>query len=197
MFRFIPVTFVALGLTLPTFAGDKPSVRRDTEFPVEVHTGLKSGSVRVGDTIEFRTAEAVLIGNGVVVPRNATILGTVTEVRSRNADGPRALIRIRIHTLRWKSGEASLNAMVSAVRHVRFSDPNISFPQLPTFMEGIRIVSHLRHEAVTDFFSDQRNFTIRSGVGLMLRQIDPEAFPDRDFNVLSANDSNKRESLVQ
>lgn len=150
MFRFISITLLALASAAPLMHADGPVlVRRDTEIPVEIRTRIKSGSAKVGDPIEFRTTEAVLIGNNVVVPENSSVLGTIVEVQ--HGGEPRAMVRIRIHTLRWKSGESMLNAIVASVRHGHIDVPDWGFGPQPTFMEGIRIVSYQQHEACTDF----------------------------------------------
>lgn len=197
MFRIISITLFAMGTAATLFGADGPMmVRRDTEIPVEVRSKIKSESAKVGDTVEFRTTIAVLIGKNVVVPENSEVLGTVVDVQHNGTDGPRSLVRIRIHTLRWKSGETALNAIVASVRHGHIDVPDWGFGPQPTFMEGIRIVSYQRHEACTDFSSAQKNFTVRSGVSLMLRQIDPAAYPDRDFNVYTPDDQRTAKNYV-
>jgi len=174
----LPLVLVSLAMS-----GTDAAVRRDTQFPVQVRHTVKADSAKVGDPVEFRTDEAVLIGNNVVIPEDATILGTIIKVERRSRDSRQSLIRIRIHTLRWKTGEAALNAMVSSIRRPYASATDWHFHDMPTFVEGIRVTSYQRRDAYTDFSSDQKNVTLRAGVALMLRQIDPEAYPDRDFKV--------------
>jgi hypothetical protein len=189
MLRLALTAVASLTLIASSSASDdlKVEVRHNTEFPVEVHGTIKSASARVGDTVEFRTEIPVLIGNKIVVPNNATILGTVTEVRHGEHDWPRSLIRIRIHTLRWKDQQIHLNAMVTSIRRVRHMTAVATFGSMPTFLEGVRVVSHLQHNASTEFVSDQKDVVIRSGVSFMIRQIDPDAYPDDDLRILTSN----------
>lgn len=196
MFRLSLITISAVLLSASSLSAfDEPAnVRRDTEFPVEVAHTVKAKSAKVGDTVEFRTAEAVLIGNDIVVPRSATILATITEVQRRSPDSRRSLIRIRIHTLRWKHGEAPLNAIVASVRSPQSRSADWLFRNIPTFLEGIRVISYQRHRAFTEFLSDKKEVTLRSGVTLMLRQIDPTAYPDREFDVYTPDSQRTAEN---
>lgn len=184
----------ALLLISSSAFGGETLVRRDTEFPVEIVHTIKGKNAKAGDPVEFRTTEAVLIGNDIVVPRNATILGTILEVQKRGPAWPKSLLRVRIHTLRWKNGEASLNAMIASVMRPHMDSAAWNFRPAPTFMEGIRVVSHQRREAYTEFFSDRRDVVLRSGVGFMLRQIDPTNYPDQDFDVFKSDDDRTAEN---
>lgn len=188
MFRFSFTTFASLLLIASLSASDeqKVEVRRDTEFAVEVHGTIKSAAAKVGDTVQFRTEGAVLIGNKMVVPDNSTVLGTITEVRQGRRHYPRSLIRIRIHTLRWKDKEAHLNAIVTSIRHIHEVTDLSLASYVPTFLEGVRVVSHLQREASTEFLSDHKEITIRGGVRLAIRQVDPDDYPDQ-LRTLSAN----------
>ncbi len=179
---------VALGLVLThsLCASERQfSVRRDTQFPVEFKHSIKAKNAKVGDTVEFRTVGAVLIGNNVVVPDNSVILATIVEVQHRSATSRRSLLRLKIHTVRWKDGEAPLNAIVTSVRPGRIQELELRWHRtlIPTFLEGIKIVSHQQRDADTEFYSDDKDFTLRGGVALLLRQIDPNAYPEREMVV--------------
>ena len=196
MFRIcLLVTYAALLVPLVCACDQGPVVRRDTEFPVDVRSTVKSKSAKVGDAVEFRTVEAVLIGHNIVVPEDATILGTITEVRNQSSANRGSLVRIRIHTLRWEGGEACLNAMVTSIGRGRLNQPNWFRRRLPTFLEGIRIVSHLQENAYTDFMSNRKDITIRSGVTLTLRQIDPGAYRESDFTIQKSDEQRTAENL--
>ncbi len=180
------IAIVASGVLIFSSAlcGETP-VPRDTEFPVELAHTVNVRNAKVGDPIEFHTLEPVLIGNDTVVPQNATILGSITEIQRRGPGWQRCLIRITIHSLRWKRGEAVLNAMVSSILRPHADELYWRFRYAPTFMEGIRVISHQRGDAYTEFFSDHKDVVLHSGVSFMLRQIEPEGNPDRELNVYS------------
>lgn len=172
-------------LLVPFFAfAGEPTVRRETQFPVEVRHTISASSAKIGDTVEFRTDEPVLIGNNIVVPEKATILGTVVDVRRHTGSFP-SVLRIRFDRLRWKSGEAKLNAMVLSVRRLYAEAGDWRFHYAPTFIEGIRVISHQQRDAYTEFICDKKDVTLRSGVAFMLRQIDPDSYPAREFMVYS------------
>ena len=161
------------------------TVRRDTQFPVELHTTVKSDDAKPGTKLEFRTTEAVLIGNNIVVPSNSKVLGTIELVRSDATTGPRHLLRIQIDTLKWKKSQASLNAVIASVeptaaqkmltaRRHRFPWP----PALPQpFLKGVHIRAHYLRDAYTDFFSDDNRISLRSGMVFVLRHVDPDHIP--------------------
>jgi len=176
MFRLAVTSFASLLLVASVSGSEAPKleVRHDTEFPVEVHGTIKSATAKVGDTVEFRTTIPVLIGNNIVVPGNSTILGTITEVRRDRRNYPNSLVAIRFHTLRWKDNEVQLNAVVTSIRHI---SQLRSALYAPTFLEGVRVVSHLERDAFTEFFSGRKELTIRSGVNLVIRHVEPDDYP--------------------
>jgi hypothetical protein len=192
--RFTCAVVGALLLLTSSALGGETLVRRDTYFPVEIVHTIKGKTAKVGDPIEFRTLEAVLIGKDIVVPRNATILGTIIAVQKRGPEWPRSLVRIRIHTLLWKDGEAKLNAMIASILRPHMDATEWSFRYPPTFLEGIRVVSHQRREAFTEFFSDRKDVVLRSGVAFMLRQIDPDRYPEQNFDVYKSDDDRTAEN---
>lgn len=147
----------------------------DTRFPVELHGTVRASRAKVGDPVEFRTIEPVLIGNGVVVPESTTLFGEVIFVRSDPGATPRFWIRIAVNSLRWQTGQACLNATVDSVYYVRSSYfGHLQHSQKVTFLEGIEIDPHLFRHASTDFFSSSREVVLRDGILLELKQFVPE-----------------------
>jgi hypothetical protein len=167
----------AVAVSSIAFAQELPSIRQDTTFPVELRQTIHSNSAKIGDSVEFRTLEAVLIGNGVVVPADAVLLGKVEAVQTRTSTYPDSLLSIRIHTLRWQKRDLPLNAVVSKVYFVRAGYLNdASMGMKPTFLEGIQIVAHISDAAFTEFSSRKKDVILRKGVMLLLRQISPENY---------------------
>ncbi len=166
--------FLACALLLPGMAAAQNlvAVKPDTRFPVALRQTVRASRSKVGSAVEFRTLEPILIGNGIVVPENATLLGEVAFVRSDPFATPPSWIRIVVSGLRWKTGTASLNCIVDSVYYARstyFGGP-YSGPR-PTFVEGIHIQSHLFRHASTDFFSDSKEVVLRRGIQLEMRHI--------------------------
>ena len=187
MARLLAVLSALAALAAPSVVTQEAVVRRDTLFPAELRTTVKTDSVRVGSTVEFRTNEAVLIGNNIVVPDDAKIIGTVEVIRRDSVDSPRSLVRIRLGTLQWKNGSAKLNAVVASVEaspaeQMLMSRHRRSVLQPPSFLRGIRILAHMRKDAYTDFQSEEKDFVLRSGIVFLLRQLDPDHDPEMMSN---------------
>ncbi len=165
-----------------SLVAQQASVRTDTQIPVELGTTIKTQSAKVGDRIKFRTTEAVLIGNNIVVPQDATITGRIEKVLSDAEDSPHSVVRISIDHLQWKNGQAPLNAVVfgiepTAAEEILRMPRRRSLRELPNFLKDIRIRAHLGRSADTEFYSNQSNFTLQSGLYFLLRQIDPDHDP--------------------
>jgi len=148
------------------------SVLPDTHFPVELHGTIRVAQAKIGDPVEFRTIEPVLIGNGVVVPENAKLRGIVVFVRTDPKAIPVSWVRIRILELRWKTGLASLNAVVDGVHYApsAYVD-NLHRGPRATFLEGIHVASHPFRKASTDFFSDEKAVVLHDGIILEMRHV--------------------------
>jgi hypothetical protein len=180
---------LTLPLLLPGIAAAQQffTVQPETRFPVELRKTIRASRARPGDVIEFRTLEPVLIGHGVVAPRDAALVGRIVFARLDNAAAPRSMIRIRVEGLRWKSGQARINAIVGGMFYARsayiYSVPGGA---KPTFMEGISITPHLTREASTDFYSDLKEVVLRKGILLQLRHIVTD---DERLRTLSASSS--------
>lgn len=158
----------------------------DTRFPVELHGTVRVAHAKIGDPVEFRTIEPILIGNSVVVPENAKVRGIVVFVRTDPKAIPVSWVRIRILELRWKTGLASLNAVVDGV-HYAPSAYFDSFHRTPraTFLEGIHVAPHPFRNASTDFFSDAKAVVLRDGIILEMRHVVMQ--DNADEQSLSAN----------
>jgi hypothetical protein len=162
------------------------TVLPDTHFPIELHGTIRAAHAKIGDLVEFRTIEPVLIGNGVVVPANAKVQGIVLFVRTDPKAIPVSWVRIRIQELRWKTGLASLNAVVDGV-HYAPSAYFDSFHRAPraTFLEGIHVAPHPFRKASTDFFSDTTAVVLHDGIILEMRHVVMQ--DNADGQSLSAN----------
>jgi hypothetical protein len=167
---------LALAFLLPgiAVAQDFFTVPADTRFPVELHETVRASHAKVGDPIMLRTIEPVLIGNGVVVPEGAELLGEIAFVRSDRTEAPASWVRLRVYALRWKAGRARINAVVDTIYYVRSSySERLPGRERLTFLEGIHVDPHLFRNASTDFFSDSKEVVLHAGILLQMRQIVP------------------------
>ncbi|MGE5113705.1 MAG: hypothetical protein ACM3JB_22810 [Acidobacteriaceae bacterium] len=154
------------------------TVRSDTTFPVELQHTIRASRAKAGDLVEFRTLEPVLIGNGIVIPENATLVGIVAFSRDASKAEPRSLLRIRVQGLRWKNGQARINAVVGSVYYARSSYVvKMNNGPKPTFLEGIHIVPHLMWQASTDFYADDKEVVLHAGILLQMRHVVVDQIP--------------------
>lgn len=174
---------LVLALSASLTAANNVAVRRDTHFPVVLQSKTNTESAQVGDRIIFRTSEAVLIGNNIVVPSGAEVLGTIDEVRRQSANAPHSDLVIRFHSVRWPGGSADLNAVVSSVEVINQNEKSFFrhihnlFSQ-KTLLEHINVYAHIQRNAFTEFSSDEPGFVLRPGIRLVLRHLDPDKEPD-------------------
>jgi hypothetical protein len=178
----IAAALLVLWLTVSLAATDGPNVRRDTQIPVELQTRVNTETAKKGDSVILRTSQAVLIGQNVVIPLGAKVLGTIDRVSRDSSNSPRAVLVIRFHELQWSEGSADLNAVVSSVESTNqrerliFRHIHNLFSQ-KTLLERINVYAHVQRDAFTEFTSDQPEFVLRPGIRLVLRQLDPDRDP--------------------
>jgi hypothetical protein len=183
-FKPLSIVFLLPGIAA---AQDFFNVPADTRFPVELHQTIRASHAKVLDPVEFRTIEPTLIGNGVVVPEGAELLGEIAFVRSDRAATPPSWVRVRVYALRWETGRAHINGVVDAIYYVRSSYVDtLHRRERVTFLEGIHVDPHLFRNASTDFFSDGKEVILHNGILLQLRHIVPE---DDTMQTLSASTS--------
>lgn len=181
MLRIRSLSPIMLAIFAAVLSAQETSVHPGTEIPVELRTKIDSHSVTRGAKVEFHTTEAVLIGHNIVVPQNATVIGHVAQVLHGERASLNSRLRITINTLKWKHGEAPLNAVIIGVEQTpaqsmllarghRFHDP-------PSFLKDIRIRAYLSREASTEFYSKRQSFIVGKGLCFVLRQVDPDHEP--------------------
>lgn len=160
---------------------EQPTVRRDTQIPVELVTETSSVTAKPGQALHFVTTEAVLIGNNVVIPRGATVLGRLESVQSGLAASP-SVLRVSIGGIEWDRGSAVLNAVVLGVESSDTETNPVwrhfhrAVAGRPTMLNDIAIRSHVGRNASVEFESNH-DFILRRGVRLLLWHIDPEHEP--------------------
>ena len=182
------LVLVHLTLTANVLAANRPTVRRDTYFPVILQTKVNTENAQVGDEVILLTTEGVLIGNNVVVPKGAEVVGAIDEVQQSGRDTPDSTLVIRFRSVRWREGEANLNAVVASVEVTTQSEKLIfrhihNLFSRPTMLEQVEVYAHVERKAFTEFRSRGPHFVLRPGIRLVLRQIDP----DREHDTMVKN----------
>jgi hypothetical protein len=105
---FVLSSATALGQQKPA-ASAPPGAR---EFPVVMQQTVAAGKTPVGAKIKAKLEVATLI-DGKVIPRSAVFSGEVIDSSAKTATGPSRLA-IRMDSVVWKKGSASLTAYLTA-----------------------------------------------------------------------------------
>lgn len=82
-------------------------------IPAELTTTVRAERARRGDPVEFRTLEAVLISNGLVMPANTKLSGRIVGAAPRQGDKPSWLVLL-VERGEWKKQSVPLHAYISA-----------------------------------------------------------------------------------
>ena len=79
-------------------------------------TAVESKNATVGQEVTFRTVADVMVKDVVVIPRGATILAHIIDVRTKEKDQPQAAIAIVIDKAKRADGvEIGLQAIIAAI----------------------------------------------------------------------------------
>lgn len=114
MFRgCIPLLLVAA-----SFAQEQPGPVRaqssgGTSIPVELTTTVRADSARRGDPVAFKSLEAVLLPNGLVMPANSKLTGRVVGAAPLQGSKPSWLVLL-VERAEWKQQSVPLHAFISA-----------------------------------------------------------------------------------
>ena len=109
-------TMLLVALVSATLLGQqKPEAAKTsqgTEFPVIMRQNVVAGKTPVGTKVEAKLIVATL-ANGVVVPREATLSGEVTESVAKSATDPSRLA-VRMDSAKWKDKSVPLKLYLTA-----------------------------------------------------------------------------------
>lgn len=105
-----------------------PSARAvgELSIPAELTSTVRADRAHRGDAVEFRTLEAVLISNGVVIPANAKLLGRIVGAAPRQGDKPSWLVLL-VERADWKKQSIPLHAFIA--RQIAITNVSQNIPQ--------------------------------------------------------------------
>jgi len=95
----------------PTAGSFAPSAQ--LSIPVRLAKTLRAEKAHPGDAVKFHTLEAVLVGNGVVMPANTLLVGRILNARAKQ-EGKNSWIALVVERAEWKQHSLPLRAFVSA-----------------------------------------------------------------------------------
>jgi hypothetical protein len=87
-------------------------------IPAQLSKSLDTNKCKVGDVIEMKTLEPVLLGNNLVMPEKTKLLGTIVGAASRQDEKPSWILLV-VERADWKEHSVALHAFVSSQITVR------------------------------------------------------------------------------
>ena len=82
-------------------------------IPARLSKTIDTNKCKAGDAVEMRTLESVLIGNGLVMPENTKLHGTIVNAASRHSDQPSWVLLV-VERAQWKEHMVPLHAFVTS-----------------------------------------------------------------------------------
>ncbi|HEY4900093.1 MAG TPA: hypothetical protein VIH91_04655 [Terriglobales bacterium] len=108
----IPVLMMAAVLVQAQLEAPGQHAVGGLSIPAEITTTVRAEKAHRGDPVEFRTMEAVLIANGVVMPKNPRLIGRIVGAAPRQGDKPSWLVLL-VERAEWKKQSVPLHAFIA------------------------------------------------------------------------------------
>ncbi len=190
--RFLRIALLLLPTVTAVGQTDISQPRRvPANASLQLKTTVATNKAQPGDSMRFETLDAVLIGNGVVIPAGATIYGHVIDSRRRDGGHP-SFIKFQLDYAKWKTRVVPLRGYVTQqirqfgqpdtlpgiVLESRFiwdksQDNKPSKRIVAPTIDGVKIYQD-KDAGVTYLFSDKRDLTLPKGIEFNI-QIIPTA----------------------
>jgi len=104
----------------------RPQAAGEVSIPAELMTTVRAERAQRGDPVEFRTLEAELVANGVVMPANTKLTGRIVGAAPQQGDKPSWLVLL-VERAEWKQNSIALHAFIA--RQIAISSENQQNPQ--------------------------------------------------------------------
>lgn len=88
-------------------------VPEHTSFVATLQHSINVAKVKVGDGVELRTEQSMLIGKGRVIQAGAKLLGKVIEASPITRQNRQARVSVLIERLEWHGGSIPLHAYIA------------------------------------------------------------------------------------
>jgi len=108
----IPILLMVAALAQAQQDASSQRVLGGVSIPAELTTTVRAENAHRGDAVEFRTLEAVLITNGVVMPANAKLMGRIVGAAPRQGNKPSWLVLL-VERAEWKKQSIPLHAFIA------------------------------------------------------------------------------------
>ena len=103
--------FAALRTPAQQPASSNPASPGKLSIPAQLTKTVRADKARAGDPVKFRTLEAVLVSQGLVMPANTALHGRVL-VASPKQDGKNSWLALVVERAEWKQHSLPLHAFV-------------------------------------------------------------------------------------
>jgi len=107
------LTFTALLAPAQQPPVRNPESAGTMSIPAQLTRTVQADKAHPGDTVEFRTLEAVLAGRDLVIPANARLYGRVLSAAPRQ-DNRNSWLAVVVERAEWKQGSLPLHAFIAA-----------------------------------------------------------------------------------
>ena len=119
--------FAALSASAQQPEANSAALSGKLSIPVEVAKTVRADKVHAGDVVQFRSLEAVLAGNGVVIPANCTLYGRVLSAAAKQ-NNRNSYLAVVVERAEWKGHTLPLHAFISAQITVLPKNPKVPDP---------------------------------------------------------------------
>ena len=109
-------------------ADGNPGASGKLSIPAQLSKTIRADKVRPGDSVKFRTLEAVLISNGIVMPTNTLLVGRILNAKAKQ-EGKNSWLALVVERAEWKQHSLPLHAFVAA--QINMSPANAQAPAYP------------------------------------------------------------------
>ena len=110
---FVLVSAITVFAEEPTAVAPATPAPENLSIPARLSKTIDTNKCKAGDRVEMRTAEPILVGNGVVMPENAKLSGKIVGAASRQGDKPSWMLLV-VERAEWKQHDVPLHAFVTA-----------------------------------------------------------------------------------
>src|SRR5208283_2699593 len=121
------LTFTALLAPAQQTPVRNPESAGTMSIPAQLTRTVQANKAHPGDTVEFRTLEAVLVGRDLVIPANARLYGRVLSAAPKQ-DNKNSWLAVAVERAEWKEGSLPLHAFIAAQIAISTKNQGVADP---------------------------------------------------------------------
>ena len=140
----IPVLILAASFAQQQPGAARPQPVGGISIPAELTTTVRADSAQRGDPVAFKSLEAVLLSNGLVMPANTKLTGRIVGAAPLQGNKPSWLVLL-VERAEWKQQQIPLHAFISA--QIDISRQTAQNPESADGMSPTPSARHLARES--------------------------------------------------